>query len=141
MLLGFIMINEVCENTVGKCLIACSNIYIADPGGRAVKGTGLRPFDCWGRGFGSYRGYGSSPVVFVGFCVGSGLCDELITLCEESYRLCVFPFVCDLETSRMRPARPDLGYCTKEKNLSTSDGYIFWSSSGLYQINVKFDAS
>ena len=26
---------------------------------------------------------------FVVFCVGSGLCEELITLLEESYRLCV----------------------------------------------------
>jgi len=32
---------------------------------------------------------------------GRGLCDELITRPEESYRLwCVF--VCDLETSRLR---------------------------------------
>ena len=32
---------------------------------------------------------------------GSGLCDELITRPEESYRLwCIV--VCDLETSRMR---------------------------------------
>ena len=33
---------------------------------------------------------------------GRGLCDELITRPEDSYRLwCVV--VCDLETSRMRP--------------------------------------
>ena len=31
---------------------------------------------------------------------GSGLCDELITRQEESYRLCCV-VVCDLETSRM----------------------------------------
>ena len=31
---------------------------------------------------------------------GSGLCDELITRPEESYRLCCV-VVCDLETSRM----------------------------------------
>jgi len=31
---------------------------------------------------------------------GRGLCDELITRPEESYRLCCV-FVCDLETSRM----------------------------------------
>jgi len=38
---------------------------------------------------------------------GRGLCDELITRPEESYRLwCVFVF--DLETSRMR-AWPALG--------------------------------
>ena len=32
---------------------------------------------------------------------GRGLCDELITRPEESYRLCCF-VICDLETSRMR---------------------------------------
>ena len=31
---------------------------------------------------------------------GRGLCDELITLPEESYQLCCV-VVCDLETSRM----------------------------------------
>jgi len=31
---------------------------------------------------------------------GRGLCDELITRSEESYRLCCV-VVCDLETSRM----------------------------------------
>jgi hypothetical protein len=106
---------------LGNCLIPCSNVYIAYPGGRAVKGVSLRPLDCWDRGFGSYRGYGCSSVVFVGFCVGSGLCDELITRCQESYRLCVCPIVSDLETSRMsltsrmRPTIPDLECCTKEK--------------------------
>jgi hypothetical protein len=34
---------------------------------------------------------------------GRGLCDELITLPEESYRLCCV-VVCDLETSRMGAA-------------------------------------
>jgi hypothetical protein len=39
---------------------------------------------------------------------GRGLCDELITCPEESYRLwCVV--VCDLETSRIR--RPSLALC------------------------------
>jgi len=39
---------------------------------------------------------------------GTGLCDELITRPEKSYRLwCVF--VCDLETSRMRRPWPALG--------------------------------
>jgi hypothetical protein len=32
------------------------------------------------------------------YCVGSGLCDELVTLLDESYR--VFVSVCDLETSK-----------------------------------------
>jgi len=39
---------------------------------------------------------------------GKGLCDELITRPEESYRLwCVV--VCDLETSRRRRPWPVLG--------------------------------
>ena len=32
---------------------------------------------------------------------GRGLCDELITRPEESYRLCCVVVVCDLETSRI----------------------------------------
>jgi len=40
---------------------------------------------------------------------GRGLCDELITRPEDSYRLwCVV--VCDLETSRMRRPNIALGY-------------------------------
>jgi len=39
---------------------------------------------------------------------GGGLCDELITRPEQSYRMwCVV--VCDLETSRMRRPWPALG--------------------------------
>jgi hypothetical protein len=50
---------------------------------------------------------------------GRGLCNELITLPEESYRLwCVV--VCDLETSRMRRPWPALGRsATGGKKLST----------------------
>ena len=39
---------------------------------------------------------------------GRGLCDDLITRPEESYRLCCV-VVCDLETSRMRRPWPVLG--------------------------------
>jgi hypothetical protein len=48
---------------------------------------------------------------------GRGLCDELITRAEESYRLwCVV--VCDLETSCMRRPWPTGGCCAKnEKKL------------------------
>jgi len=38
---------------------------------------------------------------------GRGLCDELITRPEESYRLCCVGY--DLETSRMRRPLPALG--------------------------------
>jgi hypothetical protein len=44
-------------------------------------------------------------LVFCVCCVGSGLCDELNTRSEESYRVCVI-IVWDLETSTMRWTRP-----------------------------------
>jgi hypothetical protein len=52
---------------------------------------------------------------------GRGLCDKLITLPEESYRLwCVV--VCDLETARMRRPGPALGRsATKEKKSQYVD--------------------
>ena len=49
---------------------------------------------------------------------GRGLCDELITRSEESYRLwCVV--VCDLETSSMRRPWPALG-CSATENKQNS---------------------
>jgi len=61
---------------------------------------------------------GSNPTGGMDVCVeccvlsGRGLCDGLITLPEESYRLwCVV--VCDLETSRMRRPWPALGRSTR----------------------------
>jgi hypothetical protein len=45
---------------------------------------------------------------------GRGLCDELITLPEESYRLwCVV--VCDLKTTKMRRPWPTGGCCAKRR--------------------------
>ena len=47
---------------------------------------------------------------------GRGLCDELITGPEESYRLW-WVVACDLETSRMRRPWPSLGFrATRKKN-------------------------
>ena len=74
--------------------------------------------------------YGCSPAEIVGSnptgawmfvccecCVlsGRGLCDELITRPEESYRLCCV-IVCDIETSRMRRSWPALGRSAIETN-------------------------
>jgi hypothetical protein len=51
------------------------------------------------------------------FFVVSGLCDELITRSEESYRVCVCVClnVCDIETSTVRWAGPQLDCCATEK--------------------------
>jgi len=59
--------------------------------------------------------------VYCECCVlsGRGLCDELITRPEESYRLwCVVVY--DLETSRMRRPLPALGRSATEKKLSNN---------------------
>ena len=66
----------------------------ADIGVNAVYGVGGWPLDCWDRGFESHSGRGWSSIVFVVFCVGSGLCDGLITQSEELYRMCVCVCVC-----------------------------------------------
>jgi hypothetical protein len=88
-LLFFITFTDVYETQFGNRLIPSSDIYIADPSGLAVSGAGLRPLDCWDRGFDSHRGCGYSSVVLVACCADSDLCDRLITHCEDSYRLCV----------------------------------------------------
>jgi hypothetical protein len=74
-------------------------------------------------------------LLFVVCCVGSGLCDGLITCSEKSYRVCVCVrarvsvcarvrarararvcvCVSDLETSTMRRPRPELGCCATER--------------------------
>ena len=50
--------------------------------------------------------------MFVVCCVGSGLCDGLITASGESYRVCVSE--CDLERSIVRRSRLDLVGCAAE---------------------------
>jgi hypothetical protein len=60
-----------------------------DPGGLAVYGAGLPLFDCWYRWFESRRRH-----VSCACCVGSGLCEVLITRPEESCRLCVYVYLC-----------------------------------------------
>jgi hypothetical protein len=52
----------------------------------------------------SHRGHGCPSLVSVVCCVlsGRGLCDELVTGPEESYRLWCVSNVCDHETSKKR---------------------------------------
>jgi len=56
---------------------------------------------------------------------GRGLCDELITRPEESYRMCCV-VVCDLETSRM--AAP---YIYDISRLRVNLCYMFYKNSFL----------
>jgi hypothetical protein len=77
--------------------------------------------------------------VCCGCCVlsGRGLCYELITRPEESYRLwCVV--VCDLETSTMRRPLPALGRsATEKKNLD----YVFCFQTVTFPTTHLFDRS
>jgi hypothetical protein len=53
-------------------------------------------------------------LLLCGMCyVGSGLCDELITRSEESYRVCVC--LCVLETKTNRQPRRELDCCATKK--------------------------
>jgi len=53
---------------------------------------------------------------------GRGLCDELITRPEESYRLCCV-VVCDLETSRMgAPYIYDISHLRVKQNSCSQKG-------------------
>jgi len=108
--------------TFGFCIRNLS--YIIFPLGRSQWPRGLRSRSAAARLLRSWVRI--SPGAWIFFCCeccvlsGRGLCDELITCPEESYRLwCVV--VCDLETSRMRRPWPALGRsATKKKSPSDS---------------------
>jgi hypothetical protein len=75
------------------------------------------------------------------WCVlsGRGLCDELITRPEESYRLwCVV--VCDLETPRMKRPWPNGGCCAKNKQTNWQHAFerAWGSSNNVSLISVWF---
>jgi len=91
----------------------------ADRDGQAVYGVGIQLLDCWDCGFESGSGDGSLSFVFVFFfCfAGSGLRDELITLSEESKRMCVCLIVCDLGTSIMGRPRLDRACSNTKKKM------------------------
>jgi hypothetical protein len=69
----------------------------------------LRALDCWDRGFEYRGGHGRSSLAFVVCCVGSSLCDKLITGSQDSYGVCMCKNVCDVLASIMRRPRPGTG--------------------------------
>jgi len=67
---------------------------------------------------------------------GRGLCDELITRSEESYRLrCVV--VCDLETSKMRRPWPALGSSANKKKKS-NDSKMYFAVAAYTDFDIMF---
>jgi hypothetical protein len=104
---------------VRKNKVMWTRSFISDTFGRTVWGVGLQPLVFWARGFISNLGHGYSSVVY---CVGSGLCDVLITRSEKCVCVCVcvcasVSNLCDLETPTTRQPRPDLGCCVTEKQM------------------------
>jgi hypothetical protein len=74
-------------------------------------------------------------VVFVVCCVGSGLCDELITLSEESYRVCVcvcvcVVLVCDVETSERDHLGPIWAVASQEREAACMCVFIYHTYLG-----------
>ena len=78
----------------------------------------LQPLDYWDRGFESRWEYDCLSLVFVVYCVGSGLCVELITHSDESYQVYLLRIVCDIETSSVRRPTPESGCCSTERNCA-----------------------
>jgi len=60
---------------------------------------------------------------------GRGLCDELITRPEESYRLCCV-VVCDIETSRM--GAPYIYDISRLRVKSRSSDFNYWDTLYIY---------
>ena len=63
-------------------------------------------------------------------CIGSGLCDELVTYSEESWyiaRACVCNCMCDLETSRKSHSSSQFGCSTTESNINFTYRHLNWS--------------
>jgi len=62
---------------------------------------------------------------------GRGLCDELITRAEESYRLCCV-VVCDLETSRMgAPYIYDISHLRVKENVQVLQSTLFFAATSI----------
>ena len=99
-----------------NCHCASNEGIQADSDRRAVESVVLRPLDCCNRGFESRWRHGFLSLVFVVSYVGSGLCYGLITIPEDSYcvcGVCVCLIMCDVETTKMRLPRRDLGCYAK----------------------------
>ena len=90
---------------------------LADPGGRAVYGVGLRLLHCWDRGIESGLRHGGSSLGFVACCVDGGLCDELITRSQEPYQMCVRLLACDLATSQRGGLGPICAVAPQKKKM------------------------
>jgi len=60
---------------------------------------------------------------FLCVCIGSGLCDEMAILSEESCRVCV----CDLGTSTNSHSSPQFGCSTTENKINFT--YRHWKSN------------
>ena len=105
-------------DTACSC-IHCTRVYtLHSVMCRSQWPRGLRLLACWYGGFESHRGYGYSSVVSVVCCQIRGLCDELITRPEESYRLwCVVRCVWATKPSEWGVPGP-LGGCCSENKLN-----------------------
>ena len=128
---------------IGLCIVIYS--YSAT-NSRSQWPRGLRPRSAAARLLRSWVRIPPGAWIFVccECCVLSrrGLCEELITRPEESYRLwCVI--LCDLETTRMRRPWPVMGRSATEKKKSTTNKIhllfqIIYSCKTFYRFRTVF---
>ena len=84
-----------------------------------------------------YRFYKFYPLVFAVCCVGSGLCDELISRSREDLPHLACRIVCDLETSTMRRPGNEWGCCTSELSCISTIATDFPSGHFKWYDNVN----
>jgi hypothetical protein len=74
--------------------------------------------------------------VFVVCCVGSDLCDELITRPEESYRVRVCPIVCDLQTPTRDGSGP-IWAVVLQKKIETLLTMNIFRTHGVFETTIN----
>jgi len=110
-----------------------TNKEIFEPGGRAVWGTLLQgsrvctPLSAW---------------MFISrvCCVGSDLCDQLVTVPEVSYRVCACLIVFELETSTVRRCRSRaalLHHRNKRYRSLPNKAFLCWLGQVFQQARIS----
>jgi len=117
------------------------------PVGSAIWGVGLRPLDCWDRGFEFWRGCMDIRLLcFFMFCLGSGLCDGAdhlyrgilpIVMCVCACVWCVCLIVWEVETSTKWRPLSSLGSCKHSDTHRQIFNELLWNGA-VNPLYMKF---
>ena len=99
------------------------------PSGSAVQGVGMRPLACWECGLESRREHGCLLCCVLS---GRGLCDQLITRPEESYRLHCCVWSRSLNNLNNQEAMARIGAAApQKKKVRNLVGVLGWAGKAL----------